>query len=260
MTRSLSLSGIKRRFNLNDAPAPVEEALRALLLDIGQYPDLFEEERRGIGKTHGGKGEVIVLSKAGIAAIRHDRMDVADQVETEIRSRRADLKNLRVPVHLKWDLGNQAGNEWVEFMLVKTFYPVVFSGAKVGTIPDQDDLDVDPQVYLSGLADVPGELGKAVDHRILSSLRRGEILPSAERIKLRLKFIEVGQQIFNILEEFETTYELVMSTSYQRRGWEQTYRGLLMRVMRAIGFQEQFLLTAIEQTPDDKLNAMMRTS
>lgn len=260
MRRSLSLDALKRRFNLcDDAPAPVEEALRALVLDINQFPDIFEDQRVGIGKTHGGKSEVIILSRVGIAAMLHDRVDVAEEVETEIRQRRADLKDLRLPVHLKWDLGNQAANEWVEFALFKTFYPVVFSGAKVGTVPDHDDLDVEPQVYLSGLADVPGELSKAVDHRVISSLKRGEILSRSERLKLRLKFIEVGQQIHNILEEFETTYELVMATSYQRRGWEQTYRGLLMRVMRAIVIQEQLVLTAIEQTPDNELNAMMKT-
>ena len=124
----------------------------------------------------------------------------------------------------------------MEYAYTWPFYRFLVEGREIECLPDfVENLDVSLEAYLAGLGDVPGELGKQMNTYIIR-----KFLPRPTRIAMRKLFLDIAEQIFEVLDEFENAVPSTINAS-NRRGY--TYRfTVLGRVKREIGRHQELLL------------------
>lgn len=213
----------------------LQSQLDFILHDVGDLQNFFEDQRRNIGGAYALAGDTVLLTKKGIAALKSGDDQEADSLETEIKRRYERLLGLNIPEDIKWQFASEVGQELVEFIFVKLLLPVLFSGEELEFIPEPNDLKVTPQAYLAGLGDVPGELGKFVaDHFIKNSV------PKKERREIRIQYLSLITQIYEVLDQFETVYPRVINAT-RRPGYNFRF-SVLARVRGIVRAEEDRIL------------------
>lgn len=203
----------------------------------------FETQRRNIGKAYGIANEIREASKDGIASLKSGDLENVEACFRDMENRWLDLVKMDLPEDIAWRHKAEAGQEMVEFYFVKLLYPVLLRDHQASEdvrLPSHQDLMVTPQTWLAGIGDSIGELGKLTDDLLLK-----KIMNKKERIRLRERFVTVSMELFDFMERFETVYEMVINNS-RRKGYGNTFRGLLGRMRGAIKRQQDALIAAYD--------------
>lgn len=150
----------------------------------------------------------------------------------EIKGVWQDLVRLDLPADIAWQHQAEAGQEMGEFIYLELLYKATHTG-KTPKLPSHQDLMITPQTWLAGIGDATTELGKLMLKDLLDVK-----LSLEDRIGIYEKFLKIYRELYDFLERLENTYGLVINNS-RRRGYGNTYRGLLLRIQRFIERQEE---------------------
>ncbi len=160
----------------------------------------FEAKRE---ETIQSSREIITLSKQIIYSVHRGDIDNASKLLKDIKIK---IKQLDKKKDYDTGISNVAFQEYAEAI---TFYEIV----KNGKLPTKKELDVDVEAYLSGLADLTGELGRKAVHDAIKKdfksvlkikdivediygeflkfeLRNGELRKKSDAIKWNLNKLE----------------------------------------------------------------------
>lgn len=205
------------------------------------WKDLFEQQRRNIGKAFGLANEIREVSKKGMLAIEAGDATNIEDYKKSLRRLWEEL-NLEMPRDISWRFDTETGQEMVEFFAVAEFYPALLSDKQPDwTSISAEALEVAPQTWLAGIGDAATEIGK------LELKRLGQKgLFRNVRITIREKHIMMLEEIRDVLGQFETAYPMVINNS-RRPGFFNTYRGLLMRLDRVIESERQAIAAILDQ-------------
>lgn len=200
---------------------------------VHEFENDFEEKRRHLGRSHGVKNDLLKLSKLAVYAVKVGDLETARTHLREMSKKFEELKGFNLPEDQMWVFTGEAGQEYVEAAFVFDLYPYVFEDEKFTRISDVVELRVRPQTYLAGLADVPGELARILNDRLTRDRSLRGPQARARRIELRDRFLEVSIAILDILDEFETSYQLAVGNS-RYRGFRNTLRGMIGTVRSVV--------------------------
>jgi predicted translin family RNA/ssDNA-binding protein len=209
----------------------------------GRKNGLFEIRRANIGKAYFLAGEIRRLSKEMIAALLDgaDETEV-DEIEREMHANMRSLVELDLPADIAWQHQAEAGQEYVEAKFVRILFAVVADGKNLpATLPLPADFLVTEPAWLAGIGDAVTETSKLVTDILLN-----EKLSRDERIAIRKRFISVSQDIYDALSNFETALPAVINNS-RRRGYSNSFRGMLGRIRGAIGWHKEKLADALDR-------------
>lgn len=220
----------------------IEDQLNVILHDLNNTSDFFEDQRRNIGKAYALSGEILKLTKVGIAALKSNGDARAKEIEDTARFKFGILRKLNLPEDIRWQFTSEVGQEIVEFVVVRLLYPVLFciEGHEMPIFPDFDELEVTPQAYLAGLGDVPGELGKLFADYLIASSE----LDMKEKLALRQRYLQICFGIHRVLDQYETTYPRVINAT-RRRGY--SFRFSVLARMRDIIRREQERVISMQE-------------
>jgi predicted translin family RNA/ssDNA-binding protein len=242
---------------------PITELIDLSLHDVHGAWEILEDRRKAIPKGHGMRSDVVDITKLGIKLLRAERNKLwpklkskAEDLGVEIiftedgivndetliaiedvaKERRDLLKTFPIRPTLHEALICEAEQELVEYAYTWPLYRFLIEGRELEALPDfVSDLGVTLEAYLAGLGDVPGELGKQMNTYIIS-----KFLPRPTRIAMRKAFLDIAEEIFEVLDEFENAVPTTINASSQR-GY--TYRfTVLGRVKSEIGRHQELLL------------------
>ena len=219
-----------------DVPATNGGIRFAKLADrIGPWSEKLEDQRRNIGASFALGNKIRTLAKRGIAAIKREEIAAILEISKEIRAAFVELSVLDIPADMGWSFDSENGQELVEFLLVAEFYPYLAGLQSIESLSDMElsrfsdpPHGLSPQAWLSGLCDVPGELGK-----IHLDMLCDEDLSLRGRVELRKRWLLIADYIYQFLDNFECAYPLVINAS-RRRGFFNTFRGKLVGISRLI--------------------------
>ena len=220
----------------------VNGQLKKLSEELG-LRDKFETQRRNIGKAYSVANEIREASKDGISSLKSGDLENVEGCFRDMENRWLDLVKMDLPEDIAWRHKSEAGQEMVEFYFVKLLYPVLLGHQSMEDVrlPSHQDLMVTPQTWLAGIGDTVGELGKLTDDLLLK-----RVMTKEERMRLRERFISIGEELFDFMERLETVYEMVINNS-RRKGYGNTFRGLLGRMRGSIKRQQDALIEAYDR-------------
>lgn len=208
--------------------------------------ELFEQQRRDFGGAHRIGNEIRTLAKEGVAILEQggseDRLAACRKRIDDLWQ---ELDGLNLPQDIRWQFDAENGQERVEFILVSDFFPYLDPTKDLATIeslPNYEDLKTTPQTWLAGLGDTVGELSKLQLRKLCQSG-----LDRAQRLALRRRFVEIAGFIHDALGQFETAYPIVVNNS-RRRGFFNTFRGLLVRIDHLIEHQLDAIAAMLDQS------------
>ncbi|MBI3046223.1 MAG: hypothetical protein HYY86_01590 [Candidatus Harrisonbacteria bacterium] len=205
-----------------------------------EIQERFETQRRNIGKAYGLANKIREASKDGVFHLGSKDFENALLCSDEMKSAWQDLISLDLPADIAWQHQAEAGQEMVEFIYVQLLYKGILIG-QTPKLPSYQDLMVTPQTWLAGIGDATTELGKLMLKDLLDTK------PSIDdRILDYEKFLKIYRELYDFLERLENVYGLVINNS-RRRGYGNTYRGLVLRIQRFIERQEEKLLELSNQ-------------
>jgi predicted translin family RNA/ssDNA-binding protein len=196
---------------------------------------VFETRRAHIGRAYHISGEIRRLSKEFVAALL-DRVETAelDEIEQEMRTHMRSLVELDLPDDIAWQHQAEAGQEYVEARFTRILFKNVVEGEKLPeTLPLPADFLVSEPCWLAGIGDSVTEMSKLITDVLLN-----EEMSRADRLCIRKRFVSVAQDIYDALDKFETVLPAVINNN-RRRGYFNTYRGMLGRIRGAIGYHKE---------------------
>ncbi len=218
-----------------------DEILKELNHVTPTFTEHFENQRRAIGASFQLQKEIILASKKGVVALKKRNYDEIRAHQTNMTRLWQRMGDLDIPKDKAWQFDAEAGQELCEFFFAASFYEPVFMGGKTTEILGPENLKVTEQSWLAGLGDGVGEVSKMVRDYLLNPA-----LSRQERKEIRWRFLGVARQIHRYLEQFETAYPMVIDNS-RRRGYRNTFRGLLGYVENIISRLQDELIQTLDQ-------------
>jgi translin len=171
----------------------------------------FEVKRE---ETISNSREVITLSKQIIYSVHRNELDAAGKLLKNIK---AKINKLDAKKNYDTGISSVAFQEYVEAIV---FFEVV----KNGTFPSMKQLQVDVESYLSGLADLTGELGRKAVHDAIkkdfkSVLKVKEVVEDiyGEFLKFDLRNGELRKKSDAIKWNLNKLEDLVLALNLNRR-------------------------------------------
>ncbi|NCN52921.1 hypothetical protein GW950_00465 [Candidatus Wolfebacteria bacterium] len=214
-----------------DEDLKTPEVTKAIFKEINRLTEkfhpVFEEGRRNLGKSHGMRNANNVLSHFGIQALQRGDMATAKEAKSLMDEATDILKNMEgIPRDLEWQFDATADQERAEFVIVMELYPYLSINKNMEglSISSNEDLQMTPQSWLSGLGDATSELGKVYRRNLCE---RG--LSKEDRVAMRERYVDIAEGIREALGRFETAYAMVINNS-RSRNFGSTFRGLLGRI------------------------------
>ena len=205
------------------------------LSDELKIRERFEQQRKNIGKAYSLANTIREASKDGPFHLGNRDFENSGLCSSEMKGVWQDLMRLDLPTDIAWQHQAEAGQEMVEFIYVELLYKAIITG-EIPKLPSHLELMVTPQTWLAGLGDVSGELGKLMLKEVLNPK-----LSIEDRIGIYEKFLKIYHELYDFLERLENVYGMVINNS-RRRGYGNTYRGLILRLQRLIEREEGHLL------------------
>ncbi len=203
----------------------------------------FESQRRNIGKAYGCANEIREASKDGIASLERGDDENAAQCWIDMERMWKTLCELDLPADIAWQHQAEAGQEYVEFVFVNLLYPQIRNDqASHPQLPSPQKLQVTPQAWMAGIGDTASELSKMTMSLLLNADLNGD-----QRVAIRKRFLAVAGEIYYFLDKFETVYGQVINNS-RRRGFGNTFRGVIHRVKRVMEIHQEALVSHLDRT------------
>ena len=196
----------------------------------------FEQQRKNIGKAYSLAGKIRELSKDGVFHLGNQNFEEVNLCSSEMKSLWQELVQLALPADIAWQHQAESGQEMAEFIFVELLYKMVADNGEAPKLPSHQDLMVTPQTWLAGIGDATSELGKLMLKQLLNPK-----LAIGDRTIIYEKYLQIFHDLYDFLERLENVYGLVINNS-RRRGYGNTYRGLVLRIQRFIEKQEEKLL------------------
>ena len=223
----------------NNAEPAINEQLKKIAEDL-KIKENFEDQRKNIGKAYSLANTIREASKDGPFHLGNQDFENSGLCSSEMKSVWQDLIRLNLPADIAWQHQAEAGQEMVEFIYAELLYKAVITG-ETPKLPSHLELMVTPQTWLAGIGDASTELGKLALKKLLNPK-----LSINDRIEIYEKFLKIYRELYDFLERLENVYGLVINNS-RRRGYGNTYRGLVLRIQRFIERQEEKLLELYNQ-------------
>jgi hypothetical protein len=112
-------------------------------------------------------------------------------------------------------------------------------------MPTAEQLGISDQSWLAGIGDSVSELGKILNRRL-----RSPKLSLRQRILLRERFIADSEEVYAFLHQFlgKGVVPMIINNS-RRRGFRNTFRGLLQSVEWVIEKQGEALVAIYDRMP-----------
>jgi len=197
----------------------------------------MEEKRRNIGREGFAHiNSIAELSKKGMFAIEDGDDKLADAIDRDMNIEWDKLINAYIPRRQSMQFEADAGQEIIEFVIVKTFYKYIIYGIKnyskeslLETVNNFKLLS-DP-AWIAGLCDAIGELSKMVTHYITINHVFSDAISANDCLVIWRRLFEVIYQIYQYLRIFQTAYKACIDNSF-RPGYFETFRGHLDNVSR----------------------------
>jgi len=203
----------------------------------------FETQRRNIGKAYGCANEIREASKDGIASLERGDGENATQCWIDMERTWQVLCGLDLPADILWQHMSEAGQEYAEFVFVGLLYPQIRNEPVSNPeLPTPQKLGISPQTWMAGLGDAASELSKMTMGLLLSADLNGD-----QRVAIRRRFLAVAGEIYYFLDKFETVYGQVINNS-RRRGFGNTFRGVVHRVKRVMEIHQEALVAYLDRT------------
>ena len=193
----------------------------------------FEQQRKNIGKAYSLAGKIRELSKDGVFHLGNQNFEEVNLCSSEMKSLWQELVQLALPADIAWQHQAESGQEMAEFIFVELLYKMVADNGEAPKLPSHQDLMVTPQTWLAGIGDATSELGKLMLKQLLNPK-----LAIGDRTIIYEKYLQIFHDLYDFLERLENVYGLVINNS-RRRGYGNTYRGLVLRIQRFIEKQEE---------------------
>lgn len=204
---------------------------------------LFSVRRSNIGKAFGLSGEIRELSKLMISALFDRKQDFVDLYLYEMKEKFEKLLNLDLPADFAWQIQGEAGQEYVEAQFTKIGFDIIVMGELTPTdVPKPSEFGVTEPCWLAGIGDAVTELSRIIGKVLLS-----KTLSKNERIAIRERFIAFANECYDSLSVFENAVPQVINNS-RRRGFGNTYRGLLGRIRGSINQHTEKLVDFYDQS------------
>lgn len=220
------------------------------------FAERFENQRRNIGAAHQVRNDINNLSKRGIVAIKNEDMAEIERCARSMKALWDKLGELDLPRDVAWEFDSSAGQEIIEFLFCEKLYPKIIYNASIPSpelkdltfekLPKPEDWKISGPAYLAGVGDAIGELSKMVMDFLLREDLKGDIYKEA-RIEIRKRFLSVTNEMYEFLDQFENCYGMCIDNS-RRRGYGNTYRGLLGRARNIIERQKAAFLEIKERS------------
>jgi len=197
-----------------------------ILERAGPRPERFEGEAvRELEEAYRLRKTATRSSKAGIRAVKRQNASAVEHEKARIQDSAQKILALGlIPTWRRAEFVDQIGAELVELAGFELFYPHVFFGGEV--VPaahfSPAKLEVSLQAWYHGLADLPGELGKAV-----TRFRRGR-LSLEEKVSLRERLLTVVQEIISYLAD--ATDESVLEITGHEKDFRRRFEGKIARI------------------------------
>lgn len=210
----------------------------------GHFKYRFIAQKPNIARAYTHESEIREMSKEGIAFLKAGDIDGLENCKADIRAEWAKLGKLDLPADIKWQHDAQAGQEMVEFFTVCWFYSILFGSESEDSekMLTAEELEVTMPCWLAGIGDSVGELGKLLNDHLC-----GEELTRDERFALRKKFVALGREIYEFLDQFNNGIPPHLVNNSRRKGYGSTFRGLLGRVRGAIAHQQDALIRHLDE-------------
>ncbi len=237
------MSDLKRALNALALSAMVDRRGRADREVEVSFAEKFEHQRRDIGQLGFQlSNKIVETSKVMIAAIKAGDHGKIEDCKDQLRDLWDQMGAADLPADIAWQFDSEAGAELSESFMVASLYPLLFpenEGAEI-QIPSYEDLKIGPPAWLAGIGDSISELAKL--HTVL--LMNPE-LDLERRIALRQQYLKKANEMYAFLDQFETCYGMVINHT-RRKGFGQTYRGMLFRISMLIQRESEDLARVLD--------------
>ncbi len=204
----------------------------------------FDNERRGIGRGHALRTELVEGTKATIRDLlrTHDLPKARESFDA-LKAMKEELFKIEMPERDLHARAQESDQELAECSYYIDFFPAVFlEGMLPEKWPDPDDLNMHPAVFLNGLLDVISELTKSVGDYLLEVPREEY---SADLIfNLKSRCIGVCEGLWEFLDEYEYVYGGVIDLT---RFFGGKYKSKLRRQADGIRRMKESLLDLRER-------------
>lgn len=217
----------------------------------GHFIDKFNSQKGVPAAAHKFSNRIREYSHCCMSALKRGDMEEVDQKEKEMliaweHLNKLDFQGMEDSF---WQFRAEAGQEMVEAYVVDALYPFLFDGASAEDsfkwIPSADYLKVSNQCWLAGIGDAITELGKMMSDRLCDiDLKR------QERVELRQRYLETAKELRDFLDQFEDCVPAIINNS-RRRGYFNTFRGLLVRVKDCIIRVQEGLIHMLDDSSSD---------
>ena len=204
----------------------------------------LENERRGTGRGHGLRTEVVEGTKKVIRELlRTHNVQRAQEDFSFLRVRMEEFLKFDMPERERLARIQEANQEIVETAYYIAVFPVVFFDEPLpDKYPDPDDLLVHPAVFLNGLLDVISELTKSVGDYLLEA---PDTEYNADLIfRLKSRCIGICEGLWRFLDEYEYVYGGVIDLT---RFFAGKYKSKVRRQADNIRRMKEQLLELREQ-------------
>ncbi len=210
-------------------------------------------QRGNIPKAHNIRNNANNLTREGVAALKRGDYAAVHSCSIDNAEAWVELKELDLPGDLGWQFDSEAGQEIQEFHMVLWAYPLIFGGKVIEPnfpspsnflpedLRDSERYHLTSQAYLAGTADAVGELSKLVRSYTIE-----KNLDLEEQSAIKKKFLETAKMILAFLEQWADIPPMIINNS-RRRGFGNTYRGMIGRVEGNIERMEESLLQMHQQ-------------
>jgi len=193
-----------------------------MLEETGPRAEEFEEKAVSqLQKAHRLRKTGIRAAKEGIRAVKQRKPpSLVDHCKARIQQCIEEIQALSLPPrYLRSEFADQTAAELMELVCFECAYPAVFLGGSFGSkdFLSAERLGISPQARYHGIADVPGELAKAV-----TGFRRGR-LPLKEKVVLRERLLGVLQDIISYLAD--ATDESVLEITGHEKDFRRRFEG-----------------------------------
>lgn len=245
---------VENSFSKEDAMASLKpQKLRNLRIEIenaieklfnrasDDFADFFEQQRRDYGKAQRLFADVRAASHEVFDFLEEGDLQEAQLRYMECEKAYEDLidpDEINIPGRLLTQIKNDAGQELTEAHLGIPLYSVLTGEIEISEIPSIiikscDELNVTPQAWLGGAADVASEMGKLAKGIWSLQVCYGPLKISKEELCERR--LAIARGIKKTLARFARCYPLIVSATHRfGQGFSQKRRQVSGSILRTM--------------------------
>lgn len=196
----------ERSLAASRSDSPIYQALEKISADA-RLCEILEDHGRNVGKAHGLKNTVVMLSKVFISLLlSRDEQELA-AVREEMNRAYDELLRVSIPGDVREGLVCDAEQELIEAFLCDVFVGYVFWGSSPRSISFGFG-DFSARGMLAGLTDAVGEIGKLLEDYLAKNSVSAE-----EDLAIRSRYVEFGREVCSFLSTFKAVPPTALNAS-----------------------------------------------